>query len=116
MPAPTLVSLVGSLGTAPGGERYIQLSEIVPGGSVSMRPLGVNSRDLRSRLLDGLYVSAWGIVKPGSVTANSYIIADDPDEAGIRVVTQGAPTVAENQFVSVTGAAGYDDGRLLIAE
>ena len=116
MPAPTLVSLVGSLGTAPGGERYIQLSEIVPGGSVSIRPLGVNSRDLRSRLLDGLYVSAWGIVKPGSVTANSYIIADDPDEAGIRVVTQGAPTVAENQFVSVTGAAGYDDGRLLIAE
>ena len=116
MGAPSLVSLVGSLGTTAGGERYIQISQIAPGGSISVRPLAVNSRDLRSPLLDGLYVSAWGIVKPGSVTAGSYVIADEPDDAGIRVVTQGAPTVIENQFVIVTGAAGYDDGRILIAE
>ena len=111
-----LVSLVGSLATTSGGERYIELSEIVPGAPTSIRPLGVNSRDLLTGLMDGLYVSTWGIVKPGSVIGNSYVIADDPDDVGIKVLTQGAPTVTPGEFVIVTGAAAYDNGRLIIAQ
>lgn len=118
IPASTskLVSLVGSLASTSGGERYIQLDEMVSGDPASLRPVGVSSRDLLTTLLDGLYIRTWGTVKPQSVTDNSFVITDGPDDGGVRVVTQGTPTVTEGTLAIVTGAAGYDNGRLVIAE
>ena len=114
--APKMVSLVGSLATTPGGERYVQLSEIASVGPVALRPVGVSSRSLSSSLLSGLYIRTWGIVKPGSVTANSFVLADELDGVGVKVVTQGTPAVTPGAFTLVTGAVGYDNGRLIIAE
>lgn len=111
-----LVSVVGSLSTSSGGERYIQLEEVVSGDTVSVRPVGVSIRDLPTKLLDGLYIRTWGTVKPQSVTDNSFVISDGPDAVGIRVITQATPAVTAGAFVTVTGAAGYDNGRIIIAE
>lgn len=63
--------------------------------------------------MDGLYVIGFGRVKPVSVMADSYIISDGADPDGIKVVTQGAPRVNEGDFVIVTGAAGWDGGRVI---
>lgn len=111
--APSLVSLVGSLATTSGGERYIQLSEIESSGLASVKPVGVS---VLARSLEGLYIKTWGTVKPGSITGNSFVIADGLDDLGIKVITPGTPTVTSGAFTIVAGAAGYDNGRLVISE
>lgn len=114
--APNLVSLVGSPATTLGGEKYIQLTEIASAGLGSVRPIGVNNRDLLTSLLSGFYVKTWGIVKPGSIIGNSYILADTPTDAGIKVITQDTPTVTEGALTVITGAVSYNDGWVLISE
>jgi hypothetical protein len=108
-----LVYLTGTMKTSAGGERYIQLgtmSTSVPGG---VKPVAVNNRNLKTRVTDGLYITTWGLVKAGSVTDNSYVITDGSDEAGIKVMTPGAPGVTEGQYVTVMGAAGFDMSRVI---
>lgn len=109
-----LVNVVGTLKTKAGGERYIEVSSVTPGGTESVRTVGTTNKALRDTILDGLYVTAWGSVKAGSITANSFVISDGSDD-GIKVVTEGAPGVSAGQYVSVRGAAGTDtDGSRVV--
>ena len=63
--------------------------------------------------VDGLRVTVWGTVMEGSIFSNSYFVTDGSDLNGIKVVTPGTPAVAEGEFVTVTGAAGYNGGRAI---
>ena len=108
-----LVHLTGTVKTGDGGERYIQLSTISSSAPGTVRPLGAGNRGLSSRGLDGLYVKTWGIVKRGSITGGSFVLTDGSDNLGIKVITNGAPGVAEDEFVVVEGAAGWEDGRVI---
>jgi len=44
------------------------------------RSLGLNNRALLDAFVCGLRVKAWGKVKPGSTTSNSYVLTDGSDE------------------------------------
>jgi len=108
-----LVCLTGTIKTTAGGERYIQLGTMstpVPG---SVKPVAASNRNLKTRVMDGLYVKTWGTVKPGSITGNSFVVTDGSDETGITIITTGAPGVVENEFVKVEGAAGWESARVL---
>jgi len=96
-----------------GGERYIQVDSVTSSGGYTAAALGTTNKSLRDAKLNGLYVTAWGSVKAGSITANSFVLTDGSDDAGIKVVTQGAPGVSAGQYVSVVGAAGYDGARVI---
>ena len=107
-----LVCLIGTMRTTPEGERYIQVDLMTPYASLLPGPVGPNQHGLRRAILDGIHVRAWGTVKSGSVTSSTFRIVDGADEAGIKVVTQGAPGDVAGQFVSVAGrAAGFDGER-----
>lgn len=108
-----LVCLTGVMRTTAHGERYVELTAMTPGDAFTVKPLGINNRDLCGDLLTGLCVTAWGIVKEGSVTGNSFVITDGSGSTGIKVVTKGAPEVNPGEFVTVTGAAGYDGARMI---
>ncbi|MDO8587465.1 MAG: chitobiase/beta-hexosaminidase C-terminal domain-containing protein [Armatimonadota bacterium] len=108
-----LVCLVGSMRKPPGQEPYIDVSVMTPNGPLALNPLGANNKELRRSMMDGLYVAAWGYVKTGSLAADSYVIGDGADVAGIKVVTVGLPDVMEGQFVIVSGAAGFDQTRVI---
>jgi hypothetical protein len=107
------VTLTGILKTSPGGERYILVQSMASSGIGGVQPLMTNENGIHSRLADGLLITHWGFVKPGSISSASYEIVDASAEGSIRVVTDGAPEVAEGEFVIVTGAAGYDSGRVI---
>lgn len=109
-----LVNLVGSVIATAGIERYIQILAMTSDGTQQLSPLGITNRTLLLPLVDGLFVTAWGIVKSGSVIANSFIISDGSDSTGIKIITTSAPTVSEGSFVSISGAAGYENGQRVI--
>ncbi len=108
-----LVSVSGALGTGPGGERCIQVDTVTAGDYAEVKPLGASNSGLRSGLMDGLYVTAWGRVVPGSVSSNSFVISDGTDSSGIKVVTEDAPNVSEGDYATVSGAAGSDGSRVI---
>ena len=108
-----LVYLTGTTKTTAGGERYILLSAMSTASAGSVKPLGVNDRDLKRRNMDGLFVKTWGAVKQGSITSSSYVLTDGSDSSGIKVNTPGAPGVTEGQFVTVQGAAGWESARVV---
>ena len=108
------VSLSGAVKTNASGERYILLDAIVPAGSESVGALGTNNRSAKLAVMDGLLTTAWGIVAPDSITSNSFVISDGSDSEGIKIITVGVPGVTENAFVTVTGAAGKEDGKRVI--
>ena len=108
-----LVLLVGTVQTTAGGERYILVDQMASDGTGAVGPLGVTNRALLVELMEGLYVRAWGLVKAGSIAGNSFVITDGSDETGIRVVTPAAPGVTEGEFVTVVGAAGCDNARVI---
>jgi hypothetical protein len=105
-------TLSGTMMTTPGGERYIDVSNMYCGAYADVLPLGANNKAIRSDLMNGLLVKAWG--KVISIGYDSYVISDGSDE-GLTVRTQGTPTVGQDQPVAVTGAAGYDNGRVIYA-
>lgn len=109
----SMVYLTGTVRTAPGGERYILVDAMGTNGSDEVEPLGVNNRDLMDDILCGMFVRTWGKVKPGSVTATSFVITDESTDTGIKVITPGAPGVVEGEYVAVSGAAGLDGVRVL---
>ncbi len=111
-----LVSFVGSRRTNSRGEQYILVEALTVMGQGTIRPLGASNRSVELEQMAGLFVTLWGAVKPGSVTADSFVVTDGSDGAGIRVITNGAPAVVDGQFVTVTGAAGTDDGRVVYAK
>ncbi len=111
-----LLSVSGVVLTSPGGERYIQATSIYVEGSASVEPLSAINRAVKSGLMDGLYVRTWGRVKPGSITANSFVIDDSSTDSGLLVLTGQTPSVSEGQFVVVTGAVGVDGQRLIHLE
>ncbi|MDO8587467.1 MAG: chitobiase/beta-hexosaminidase C-terminal domain-containing protein [Armatimonadota bacterium] len=111
-----LVCLTGVLRKPIGAEPYVQLSALTAHGLHSALPVGMSNRAVQTNLADGLWVTAWGTVRPGSIIGNSYYITDGSDEAGIKVITPGPPSVSDGQFVPVTGAAGFDGERVIYIE
>ena len=114
--AGNIVSLSGIMATRPGGERYVLVDEMETIEEGTVEPLGMNNRALADDAVCGLRVRAWGKVKPGSITSQSYVVSDGSNPAGIRVITHSAPGVNENQFVTVTGAAGLIGTRVIYVE
>jgi len=110
-----LVDLVGTMRTSSGGERYLEVASASVTGAGSVRPLAANNKTLLTSLMDGLYVTAYGKVMPGSVTDTSFIIADGSN-GGILVLTDGPPGVSEGDTVLATGAAGLDGHRVIHRE
>ena len=109
------ISVIGTMQTSPTtGERYIQVSSLLRGASASVKPLAMNQRGLKKVLADGMYVKTFGRVKTGSITSTSYVILDGSDSDGIKVITTSAPSVTANTYVSVTGAAGTENGNRVI--
>ena len=107
-----LVSLMGTMATSAGGERFIQLGTLTPGDYAELGPLGANGKSLKTNLMGGLYVRAWGTVL--SVGLDSYVISDGTDASGILVHTYETPTVTEGQVgVVVSGAAGWEGTRVI---
>jgi hypothetical protein len=77
-------------------------------------PLAANNRDLKSPMMNGLLVRAYGRVKPGSITTFTYEITDGSDSEGILVSTpEVPPDIGPGQFVTVTGAAGFNNRRVV---
>ena len=91
---------------SPGAESYVEVLAVSTDGRLALRPLGANNKWLSSSLLNGIDVKAWGIVQPGTIQSNSYVISDGWSGSGITVITQGTPTVTAGSLVNVTGAAG----------
>jgi hypothetical protein len=107
------VCLIGIMRKPAGSEPYIEVTTMTPAGSGTVRPVGATGTALRTTLVDGLFVMAWGRVKAGSLIGNSYVIVDGSDTAGVKVMTAGAPGVSEGDFITVSGAAGLDAGRVI---
>ena len=103
----SVVSLLGSLRKPVGSECYILLDTITPAGSVDVRPLGANNATAVLAMLTGVRVKTWGMVHPGSITANSFTLDDGSTGTGIAVITDAPPGVSEGEFVVVTGAMGF---------
>lgn len=112
-PEGSVVSVAGRVSTNSGHERCILATDVTALGPGSARTLGTTNRGAASPLLDGLYVRVWGKVRQGSKSADSYVVSDGSDRTGIEVMTIGAPQVAEGSYVTVTGAAGYDNCRVI---
>ncbi len=110
-----LVTLYGVRQATAGGEPFVLLGGMITVGTGAAAPLGAANRSVLEGLMDGLLVKTWGMVKPGSITAGSFVLSDGSDDAGIQVFTNGTPAVADGQFVAVTGAAGIDGGRVIHA-
>ena len=107
------VCLVGTVKKPAGAEPYVQVSTMTPAGTATVRPVGATGAAIKRTLADGLWMTTWGRVKAGSITANSFVITDGSDANGLKVMTSGEPGVVEDQFVIVTGAAGFDSGRVI---
>lgn len=109
------VSVSGILTTTGSGERIISVLSFDAGGALSVAPVGVTNRALRGRMLDGMNVRTWGRVT-SVVDANTVIISDGSDDPGIRVSRPGSPISAPaGSVVAVTGAAGWENGRVIHA-
>lgn len=112
------VCLCGTVQLTAGGERYIQITSLlpyIPQINEPIEPYSANNRALQLRILDGIYVLAWGRVLPGSIGPNSFVITDGASGTGLIIYTQGSPAVSPNSFVVVRGAAGYDGARVIYA-
>ena len=108
------VCLVGYMVVSAGAESYIEVLAMSTDGQLALRPLGANNKWLSCSLLNGIYVKAWGVVQPGTIKANSYVISDGWSGSGITVITPGTPTVTEGSLVNVKGAAGLSSSQRVI--
>ncbi len=106
----------GWMRTTPGGERYVEVLYTAAWRAAGVRPLGATNSALRQRLMDGLYVRAWGEVVSVSLPERYYIISDGSDDTGIKIITQGEPTVTVGEYVRPAGAAGWNNERVIYAK
>lgn len=108
----SLVTVRGLTMTTDTGERAIQVISLQVVGSGTVNPLVTNTRDMQQPLLDGLLVNGFGVVKPGSIQGNSFILNDGAG-AGVRVFVKDISRFEEGQFVRVQGAAGRNGSRVI---
>ena len=108
-----LVSIMGTMATTASGERFIQLGTLDPGEDGEPKTLGANNKSIKTEMMGGLYVRAWGKVL--SVGSDSYVISDGTDADGILVHTYETPTVTPEAVVVVSGAAGWESSRVIHA-
>ncbi len=109
-----LVTVTGSMGTTPGGEKYVQVRSMTVVGTGQIGSLGMNGGNLLEPMADALLVRVWGRLVPGSVTDNSFRITTFNGEVEVRTNTRAS--LPEGEIITVTGAAGYDNGRVLYAQ
>lgn len=108
------VDLQGTLMTSSDGERYIQLDSIMQTGLSLVIPFTAKAWAVVRPNMEALFVSVFGKVRAGSITADSFIIDDGSTSAGLKISTNGAPAVSEGAYVIINGAAGLDaSGRLV---
>lgn len=110
--ADSLVCLRGVIQRTAGGELYLAADLVTPHGAGAVAPLGASNRSLAGGLMDGLYITAWGQVL-GDPTETGFVLSDGADPVGITVITNGLPGVTAGQFVTITGAAGFDGTRVI---
>lgn len=116
LPVEGSVCLTGTLHKITSTHFRVVVDAITRTGPGAVRPLGARVDSLKLLLMSELYVRAWGMVKPGSVTASSFVLIDGSDTSGISVVTSHASaSVQEGDFVSVTGALGFSGSPLIYA-
>jgi len=110
----TLVTVMGTMRTdVTTGERYIESTSVSGSTPNTVKALGMTARGIKKPLADGLLVRVWGKVSVRSVMPNSFIISDGSDSDGVKIVTTSSPGVSDNDIVIVTGAAGYNSGRIV---
>ena len=109
-----IVDLIGNIVKLTDSEPYIQTTVMDSENAGTVKPLAANNKAISVSLMDGLYVTAWGLVQSASVNSNSYVISDGSPDNMIKVVTAGTPSVKAGDFVTVTGAAGLVDGARVI--
>jgi hypothetical protein len=107
------ICLAGNLMKPAGAEPYIQVTTMTRADAATVVPVAASNFAVGRSLMDGFYVTVFGRVKTGSIVGNSYVITDGSDDTGIKIITQSAPGVTDGQYVWVTGAAGYDGGRIV---
>ena len=108
------VYLTGTRRQTVGGEAFVQVNALTPGDPALIDPLGTCIRASRLGMIEGLYVTVWGMVS--NVGANSFVINDGSDSTGTTIITPGAPGVTNGAFATVSGAAGYSGGRVVYAK
>ncbi len=108
------VNLQGTLMTSSVGERYIQLDTITQTGLSLVLPFTAKAWAVIRPNMDALFVKVFGKVRAGSIGADSYMLDDDSTPDGLKISTNGAPTVSEGDFVVINGAVGKDaSGRVI---
>jgi len=108
-----LVCLVGTRAKTADDEPIISVTQLTANGTAAIAPWGTNSRAFQYNLLDGLCVTTWGLVKTGSLTANSFVLTCGTADTEVTVITKGAPAVTEGSFTTVTGAVGFGTTRVI---
>jgi hypothetical protein len=110
------VTVSGTLGTTPGGERYINATSVVVEPGDPLPPLGTNTRALAEAVMEGLFIKTAGTVR--SVGLTSFTIADGYFEGGVEVqttvMTSFLPGVNVNDFVTVLGVASTEGSRIIL--
>lgn len=110
-----LVNVAGAVQVNEGGERYLAVSTMAPVGVGAVIPLITNNINLSSPMLTGLSVKTFGRVVAGSITETSFRISDGSPGGSLKVVTSEPVTVEAGDFVTVNGAAGFVNERVLFA-
>lgn len=106
------VTVFGALGTNPNGERYVDASLVVTGGTGGVAQLGITNRNLGGAGLDntGLLVTTWGkVVGFDSASPKTWFTIDDGSGHSAKcVVPRGVNIDTSWSFLSVTGAASCE--------
>jgi hypothetical protein len=103
--APTVTGVVRVV----DGERAIDEATVVPGGSGSVLPLGMNGMAGRTGVsAQGLFVKLWGRAHVESPSATSFTL-DDGSVPAVRVQLSGVDAPEDGKFVAVSGVLGADN-------
>ncbi len=110
------IDVSGTLKTSPEGERYIQSQWNWIGSNSAVTPLGMTNKTVKQALLNGLEVRVFGEVK-SIIDAYTVVISDGSDDAGLTIQSPDVEiTATSGDYVAVTGAAGYDNARVIRAK
>lgn len=109
----TRASISGVMWTTSGGERCVFASSATSGEEDTVRPLGAGITAVKSAMMSGLYVRTWGKVM--SVLSDRAFVLSDGSDEGVIVYSGSDHGLSEGQHCAVSGAAGYDNGRVIYA-
>lgn len=104
---PTVTGVVRTI----GGERVIDEAHVVPGGSGTVKPLGMLGRATLSGLnTQGLLVYLWGRAKVDSAGTTQFVIDDGSTGDGVVVELHGVAAPTDGDYIVVSGVLGANNG------